>query len=230
MGDREIRLDDIIHALKKRVKLIALITLVITFATIIAAFFIIEPKYKVNTTLFVGKEEGSIGDNKTKDYSSNDIQMYQKTLDTFATIIGTNTFVKDSLKESKIDVPVNNVIKNLEVSAKSNTQILSISYKDTDPVMTSRILASIANRFEVYATELIPNVNVKIIEEVVVPEKPVSPNKKLYIALALILGVLGGSVIAISIDFLDSTFENKSELEEALGVVVLGDIPNLESN
>ncbi|MBE6052175.1 MAG: capsular biosynthesis protein [Clostridium sp.] len=229
MEEGEIKLNEIIHALKKRNKLIAIITLVITVAAIIVAFFIVEPKYEVNTTLFVGKEE-NLHDKVTKEYSSNDIQMYQKTLDTFATIIKTKTFIGDSLEDSNIDMESSKVINNLTVNARTNTQILEVNYKDTDPVKASMILKAIASRFEKYATELIPNANVRIVENVTVPDKPVSPNKKLYISIAIIIGILIGSITAICMEFLDSTFEDKKELEDTIGLVVLGDIPNLESN
>lgn len=229
MEEGGVRLDDVIHALKKRIKLIGIITLIITVAAAIVAFFLVEPKYEVNTTLFVGKEE-NINDKGTKEYSSNDIQMYQKTLDTFATIIKTKTFIKDSLRKDYIDIEGDKVADRLVVNARTNTQILEVSYRDDDPVKAARILEAITNRFEKYATELIPNVNVRVVEEVTVPEKPVAPNKKLYISIAFIIGILAGSMTAISMEFLDSTFEDRKELENTIGLVVLGDIPNLETN
>lgn len=75
---------------------------------------------------------------------------------------------------------------------------------------------------------LIKNADVKIIESVKLPENPVSPNKKMNIAIAMLLGLMVGVGLALLLEFIDNTFKDKESLENIIGVPVLGAIPDQE--
>ncbi|MFH5975334.1 Wzz/FepE/Etk N-terminal domain-containing protein, partial [Clostridium perfringens] len=57
MEENTISLQEIAYALKKRWKLIALITIAVTLVSAILSFFVIKPQYEAKTKLFVGKQE-----------------------------------------------------------------------------------------------------------------------------------------------------------------------------
>ena len=71
-----------------------------------------------------------------------------------------------------------NVVESLTVNPISNTQILQIKYQSKDPNEAKDVLKSVTDEFIVTAKELVPNGNVRVIEEVELPQNPVSPNKK----------------------------------------------------
>ena len=73
---------------------------------------------------------------------------------------------------------------------------------------------------------MIPNGNVKIIESVRVPEKPVSPNKKMNIAIAFLLGLMVSVGLSFLIEFMDNTFKTKEQIENILDLPAIGVIPN----
>ena len=102
---------------------------------------------------------------------------------------------------------------------------MTISYQSQDPQEAKIILEKITSSFIEKSKELIPNGNVKVIETVEYPENPVSPNKKMNIAIAGILGLMLGVGIALLIDFLDNTYKNKEQIERELELPVLGMIP-----
>ena len=68
--------------------------------------------------------------------------------------------------------------------------------------------------------------NVKIIESVRVPEKPVSPNKKMNIAIAFLLGLMVSVGLSFLIEFMDNTFKTKEQIENILDLPAIGVIPN----
>ena len=72
---------------------------------------------------------------------------------------------------------------------------------------------------------MISNGNVQIIESVQVPEYPVSPNKKMIIAIGFMLGLMGSLGIVFLKEYLDNTYKNKEQLERELGIPVVGVIP-----
>lgn len=223
MNEEIIRIEDIIGILTKRWKMIISITLAATIVSAIFSFFIIAPKYEANTKVFIGKENSQ---GQEQSYNSNDVQMYQKLLKTYAEVIQTNDLVQKAIDSNNLNLESTDVLKGLTVTPRADTQILEINYINKDKVLAKEVVDSITKEFISSSTELIPNGNVKIIESVKVPEKPVSPNKKLNIAIAFLLGLMvsvGGSFL---IEFMDNTFKTKEQVESILGLPVIGVIPD----
>ncbi|WP_294395865.1 Wzz/FepE/Etk N-terminal domain-containing protein [uncultured Clostridium sp.] len=223
MNEEIIRIEDIVDILTKRWKMILSITLAVTFISAVVSFFLIAPKYEAGTKLFIGKENTQTQD---QSYNNNDVQMYQKLLKTYAEVIMTKDLVGQSIESNNLDLNEEDVLKSLTVTPRADTQILEISYINVDPVIAQEVVESITENFINYSTELIPNGNVKIIESVRVPEKPVSPNKKINIAIAFLLGLMVSVGLSFLIEFMDNTFKTKEHIENILDLPAIGVIPN----
>ncbi|QTD37314.1 polysaccharide biosynthesis tyrosine autokinase [Polaribacter batillariae] len=72
--------------------------------------------------------------------------------------------------------------------------------------------------------------NAKIIDVAYSSENPVSPKKKIIYLAALLLGLLIPFIIIYLKNLLDTKIHNKKDIEAALSVPFLGDIPKSESN
>ena len=220
MEEQVISISEIFEALKKRWILIVSITLVATLISGILSFFVIKPTYETSTKVFRGKEESNL-----EGYNSNDIQMYQKLLQTYAETIKTNEVVQAAINNTGADLTVSAVKGALTVTPVSDTQILQIKYQNNDPELAKEILENITNEFVVLAKELVPNGNVRVIEAVQLPEDPVAPNKKMNIAIAFLLGLMVSVGLVFLLEYLDNTFKNKENLERELDIPALGVIP-----
>ena len=223
MEEQVISIEEIFEVLKKRWKMIALITIVATVISGVFSFFIIDPVYEASTKLFVGKEE-----NSEEVYNSNDIAMYQKLLKTYSETIKTRDLLTSAIKDSNYDLEVGAVSSALTVVPVADTQILQIKYQSKDPKEAEIVLKAISNNFIKTAKELVPNGNVRTIEAVEMPEKPVSPNKKMNIAIAFFLGLMVSVGLVFLLEYLDNTYKTKEQLEKELELPVLGVIPTLE--
>ena len=175
--------------------------------------------------MFIGKENNQI---KVQEqiYDNNDVEMYQKLLKTYAEVIQTNDLVEKAVDLNSLGIKSKEILKNLKVTPRVDTQILEIKYTSRDKVLASDILNSVTTEFIKSSAELIPNGNVKIIESVKIPEDPVSPNKIMNIAIAFFLGLMISIGLSFLLQFIDNTFENKEEMEDILGLPVLGVIPD----
>ncbi|MBD7911786.1 YveK family protein [Clostridium cibarium] len=227
MNEENIKVEDIIDALKSRWQLIVGITLVATILATVVSFFLIKPKYEASTKLFIGKESG---ESSSQNYNSNDVQMYQNLIKTYADIVTTNDLVNRAIENKGLNLKSQSVVEGLKVEPITSTQILKITYKSGSKQEARDVVAAITDEFVKTSNELIANANVKVVESVTLPESPVSPNKKLNIAIALVLGFMAGVGLALLLEFLDNTFKDKEQIENIVGVPVLGTIPNLESS
>lgn len=223
MNEEYINISEILDALKKRYKIIIAITLAFTIIAALVSFFVIKPKYEVTTKLFIGKEQS-----KTQDFNSNDITMYQKLLSTYAEVVTTNDLVEKAIEKGKIDETVKDVKEGLKVTPRADTQILEISYTGTNKEEAVDIVENITDQFIKESKKLIPNGNIKIIQKAKMPEKPVSPNKKLNILIAFVLGLMVSIGLSLLLEFMDNTYKSKEELEKAVDLPVLGVIPELD--
>ena len=220
MEEQVISISEIIDAVKKRWKIIALTTVLATLVSGIFSFFVISPTYEASTKVFIGKEESSM-----ESYNYNDITMYQKLLKTYSELIKTKDLINRAITNSKYELKVEEVLNDVSVTTVADTQMIQIAYRSTSPNIAKNMLENITNEFIATAQELVPNGNVRILESVELPKNPVAPNKKMNIAIAFMLGMMVGFGIVFLLEYLDNTYKNKEQLEKDLDIPVLGVIP-----
>ena len=220
MEEQVISISEIIDAVKKRWKIIALTTVLATLVSGIFSFFVISPTYEASTKIFIGKEESSM-----ESYDYNDITMYQKLLKTYSELIKTKDLINRAITNSKYELKVKEVLNDVSVTIIADTQMIQIAYRSTSPNIAKNMLENITNEFIATAQELVPNGNVRILESVELPKNPVAPNKKMNIAIAFTLGMMVGFGIVFLLEYLDNTYKNKEQLEKDLDIPVLGVIP-----
>lgn len=220
-----ISISEIIDSLKKRWKLIVVITLCATLLSGVVSFFVLKPQYEATTKVFIGKEEGA-----EQGYNQSDVIMYQKLMKTYSEAIKTKDLVGRALEDVKTELEVKEVLAGLTVTNVTDTQILEIKFKGKNPKEARDIVAAVTGEFINTSKTLVANGNVRVIEEVVVPENPVSPNKKMNIAIAFLLGLMASVGLCFLLEFMDNTFKSKEQLEREIDIPVLGTIPNIIEN
>ena len=223
MEEQVIRLDELFEALKKRWLMIVSITLIATIIAAVFSFFIIKPQYEASTKVFIGKDG-----TENQRYSQSDVLMYQNLMKTYSEAIKTKDLISRSLEGTNLKLEPANVLENLTVVTVTDTQILQIKYKSKNPQEAKAVIEGISEEFIKTSKELVPNGNIQIIEAVELPENPVSPNKKMNIAIAFLLGLMVGVGMAFLLEFLDNTFKSKDQLERELDIPVIGAIPTVK--
>lgn len=220
-----ISISEIIDSLKKRWKLIVVITLCATLLSGVVSFFVLKPQYEATTKVFIGKEEGA-----EQGYNQSDVIMYKQLMKTYLETVKTKDLIGRALEDVKTELEVKEVLAGLTVTNVADTQILEIKFKGKNPEEARDIVAAVTGEFINTSKTLVANGNVRVIEEVVVPENPVSPNKKMNIAIAFILGLMVSVGICFLLEFMDNSFKNKEQVEQELGIPVIGLIPLMEDD
>ena len=228
MEENTISLQEVAYALKKRWKLIALITITATLVSAILSFFVIKPQYEATTKLFIGKQENQ----ENNAYNNSDVMMYQQLMKTYAELAKTSDLVTKAVKSADLDYnqeEIKAILKNLNATPSADTQILDLSFKGGNPKEVLKVTEAITDEFISESKELIPNGNIQIIQKPQLPEHPVSPNKKLNILIAFVLGLMVGVGVVLLIEYLDNTFKSREELEKTLELPIIGTIPDYDN-
>lgn len=220
-----ISISEILDSLKKRWKLIVVITLCATLLSGVVSFFVLKPQYEATTKVFIGKEEGA-----EQGYNQSDVIMYKQLMKTYLETVKTKDLIGRALEDVKTELEVKEVLAGLTVTNVTDTQILEIKFKGKNPEEARDIVAAVTGEFINTSKTLVANGNVRVIEEVVVPENPVSPNKKMNIAIAFLLGLMASVGLCFLLEFMDNSFKNKEQVEQELGIPVIGLIPLMEDD
>lgn len=142
-----------------------------------------------------------------------------------------NKVVDNIEKEYRLaQVQVSNVNKLI---AETRNKIQSLQTENFSLVALEREVENnrrIYENFQVSLMEASGNSeftasNIHIIDRATVPKAPIKPNKKLIVALATILGLFFGVVLAFLREALDNTFKTPDAVEERLKLASLGITP-----
>lgn len=76
---------------------------------------------------------------------------------------------------------------------------------------------------------LVRSNNVRIVDRALYPYAPISPNVYKNILIAIMVGLLGGVFLALTVEYLDDTFQSVEELERYLRIPLLGIVPRVNN-
>jgi capsular polysaccharide biosynthesis protein len=209
--------------LKKRLWLIALITVIAVGIGGGASFYLMKPVFETKISIVIGKIP-SQGVKSQYDY--NDIMMLQNLLKTYAEIASSRAVAARAINTLQlIGVSPENLLNQMSVVPQMNTQIIDLKVKNGNAVTARDVANGLANAFIEESKRIFPSGNVQIIDEAIVPENPISPNKKIIIAISFLLGLLVSIGLVYLIEYLDNTVKTEGDVEKYICIPVIGIIP-----
>jgi len=222
--EEELTLDlrDIFHIIRKRVKMIILITLACTLVSGIVSFYVLKPAYESHTSIIVGKPEGT--DKTQTEY--NDVMLYQKLILTYQEIAKSRVVADQTAAILGNKYTAEAIQKAVTVTPQTDTQILTITAKNGDPVEAAKISSAVSKAFIEQSKIVFPTGgDIQVMDYAIVPVEPVSPNKKMNLAIAFLIGLMGSIGLAFVLEMMDRTIKTEDDIERYIGVPVIGMIP-----
>lgn len=96
--------------------------------------------------------------------------------------------------------------------------------------VTAGIYTMLITRLEeIKISEAMLTSDVYVVDSAYLPTVPIKPNKKTLILIAGFLAIMVGFGLTILLEYMDTTVKTAEELENLLGVPVIGSIPDMES-
>ena len=218
--EEAIDLSKYFFVLKKKMWLICLSAIVCGGISGLVSFYILEPVYEANTSLIVNKEI-----KKTQITTTDDLNYVQKLAITYGEIIKSRTVITSTIEKLKLDMTYEELEKIISVSNVSDTQIIKISIEHKNPVLATKICNTIPEIFTKEVQRISKASGVEVIDKAIVPEDPIKPNKKVYIAIAMALGIVASIFIIFLMEALNTSIKEPKDIEEKLGIPVFGVVP-----
>lgn len=228
----QIDIKQMIEIVLDRIVSIVVITLIFGLVSFALSKYFITPKYESSITMYVNNRRNTSYDEniETKTLSS-DITASQQLVPTYIEMLKSENVlqsVSDAVEKKTGEVYTVKKIKNmLTAEAITNTEIIKVSIKTTDPAIAREIANAIADIAPDKIQTFIERSDVKMIDSAKISNTPVSPN----IRNNTILGALLGLVLSISFILLRELFDvrvkSTDDLVSRFPYPVLGAIPEI---
>ena len=219
----EIDVLSLIKTVWKRKFIILLIALVAAVLALGYSLFIAKPSYQSTTRNYVVNRQQT--DNNT--LTNQDLQAGSYLVKDYKEIILSQDVLSTVISELKLPGTTAELSKSVSVSVPTDTRIVSITVKNSDPNQASRI----ANALREVAAEKIIAVtkvsDVTTLEEAEVPKSPSSPNIRRNVMLSFFAGVIVMVIIVVFVEVLDDRVKKPEDIEEVMGLSLLGVVPDM---
>ena len=213
-----------LKVLWKRKFSIILVALVFAIAAFGYSAFLAKKEYQSTSRIYVVSRQNQ--DNNA--LTNSDLQAGSYLVKDYREIILSQNVLSQAIEELKLDMTPAELSKKISVSVPTDTRILSITAKDGDPKEAARI----ANGLRNVAAEKIISVtkvsDVTTLDEAEVPQSPSSPNIRRNVLLGFIAGAGLMVVLMVVVEVLDDRVKRPEDIEELMGLTLLGIVPDMK--
>lgn len=219
----EIDVLSLVKTLWRRKFLIVVTAFAMAIVALGYSAFIIKPNYTSTTRIYVVNRQA----NENSTLTNQDLQAGTYLVKDYKEIILSQDVLAKVIDDLKLNVQPSALAKKINVTVPTDTRIVSIAVSDGDAKEAARI----ANSLRQIAAEKIIAVtkvsDVTTLEEAEVPNSPSSPNIRRNTLIGFLAGGVLISVVILIVEVLDDRVKKPEDVEEALGITLLGVVPNM---
>ena len=222
--EQELDLYAIWQVLVKRWKLLVIIPLIAVLISAVVSMFIITPQYTATTTLMVTRpaEAGQI--------LYQDIQVSRQLVATYREIVHSRRVLEDVITNEELPFSVQQLREKVDVESVRDTELIKVDVTDQDPVLAREIANEVAEVFMEKIIDIMQVENVSVVDEAVLPNRPVSPRVPLNLAVAFVVGLMGAFGLVFLLEYLDRTIKEPQEVQKRFDLPVIGVVPVVEGD
>ena len=224
-----VSLQEIALVLKKRMLLIFSMMILGVVALAGVTFFLITPKYGTDTQLVVQSNQETLTNANLQSDLIGNVMMVNTYKDLIKSDVVLDQVSLQLAKENGIQYTSNELNKMISVTQSQNSQMFSIRVISINAKEAMEIANKTAMIFKEKAVEILKVDKVSIISPAKLQTTPVSPNKKLYLLIGAVIGLILGVMIVFLLEFLDKTVKDTKFIENELELPILGEVSVLSN-
>ena len=213
-----------LKVLWKRKFSIILVALVFAIAAFGYSAFLAKKEYQSTSRIYVVSRQNQ--DNNA--LTNSDLQAGSYLVKDYREIILSQNVLSQAIEELKLNMTPAELSKKINVSVPTDTRILSITAKDGDPKEAARIANGLRNVAAEKITSVTKVSDVTTLDEAEVPQSPSSPNIKRNVLLGFVAGAGLMVVLLVVVEVLDDRVKKPEDVEELMGLPLLGVVPDIK--
>ena len=219
MEEREqMTLLELLHLLRKHLRLVVALPLACAVVMAAYSFIFMGNVYTASTSMYVLAQR----DDGASTSLSTDLSASQMISNDVSTLLTSDRV----LDETAADLGLEDLEDyKVSVSSETTSRVIGLSVTGADPQMAAQIANGMVQNVSEIARDVMDVESVNPIDEAAVPDQPSGPNRTLYVAVALMAGLFLAVAIVVVADMLNTKVRGHEDVEELLGIPVVGRIP-----
>lgn len=213
---------ELLQLLRKRLALVITLPIVCALAMGACSFFFMANMYTASTSLYVLAKTES-GDGSGNMYS--DLNASQMITNDVAKLIKSDRVLGDTANALSMQSLAG---FDVAVTSETITRVITLSVTAEDADAAAIVANKLAETASNVAQEVMNVQGVNVIDKAVTPSAPSGPNRSMYVAVAFIAGLIIAVAIVVVSDMLNTKIRRAEEVEELLGLPVIGRIPMMK--
>ena len=216
---------DVLYLLRKlwsKKFFIVFVGLLVGTIALLGSVFFMKPKYTSTTRIYV------VSRSSDTSLTNQDLQAGSYLVNDYKEVITSSEVLSSVIDQEKLSMSVGELSKDIAVTIPTDTRVISIAVTDTD----AQRACDIANTVRQVAAEKIKAVtkvdDVTTLESAAKPSHPSSPNVKINAVIGALAGVFLAIVGILVADVLDDRVRRPEDVEEVLGMTLLGVVPDID--
>lgn len=212
---------ELLKLMRKHLKLVIALPIVCAIAMGLVSFLFMPNTYTASTSMYVLVQS----DSESASTMSTDLSASQMITNDVANLITSDRVTRDTATALQM-----NSLNDYDVAVESETttRVLTLSVTGQDAQSTAIIANELAKNVSTVAQEVMSVQSVNVIDEAIMPEAPSGPNRVMYTAVAFLAGLFLAVAIVVLMDVLNTKVRGAEDVEELLGVPVIGRIPAMK--
>ncbi|MES1038105.1 YveK family protein [Peribacillus simplex] len=221
--EETISINDIFKTLKKRWKLIMLLTLIAALISGTISYFLLTPVYQSSTQILVNQKQSENQLDSTQIRSNIDM------INTYSVIIKSPAILEKVIDELELDQSVDQLSQKITINSQQNSQVFSLTVQDSNPSKAVEIANAVSATFQKEIKEIMNVDNVSVLAKAEIKENPtpVKPDPLMNIAIAVVVGLMAGIGLAFLLEYLDNTIKDEDDIDRLLELPILGSIQKI---
>ena len=205
-----------------RKKFLILLTAILTTGLAFAySAFLATPQYDSTTRLYVVNQSSD----NVAGITNQDLQAGSFLVKDYKEII----LSQDVLKNVTTTLGITEDIKGkITVTIPTDTRILSITVRDSDPNQAATIANTLRDEAAKKIIEVTKVSDVTTLEAALPAENPSTPQTKRNLVLGFVAGAFLATALVLVLEVLDDRVKRPQDIEEGLGMTLLGVVPQAE--
>ncbi len=202
---------------------IYIIIIGVTVTTLLGIFYMCYlqvPMYKSETTILLVNED--------KENLQADIITNQKLVTTYSEILKSRKVLSKVIKELDLDTTTTQLSNSITVTSVKDTEIIKVEVANKDPKQARDIANTLAKVFNQEIVKIYNLKNITIVDKAILAQEPYNISILKQTVLYLLVGFVMSSGIVFILFYFDTTVKSREQIEEKLGIPVLGRIPYME--
>lgn len=216
---------DVLYLLRKlwsKKFFIVFVGLLVGTIALLGSVFFMKPKYTSTTRIYV------VSRSSDTSLTNQDLQAGSYLVNDYKEVITSSEVLSSVIDQEKLSMSVSELSKDIAVTIPTDTRVISIAVTDTD----AQRACDIANTVREVAAEKIKAVtkvdDVTTLESATKPSHPSSPNVKKNAVIGVLAGVFLAIVGILVTEVLDDRVRRPEDIEETLGMTLLGVVPDVD--